>query len=118
MEHLGKRVDRPLRQRTGYGEVNPTSSDAIPDWLVHRAYQLNLKGESVPKRPRTLTQTNHRGSKSCSYFASHRSVPSFTGLPICTNRTKNPRVAGVGARDRKVYAICSQLGVRVSHTVL
>ena len=41
---------------------DPTLADAILDRLVHSAYQLNLKGESMRKRPRTLTQTDHRNS--------------------------------------------------------
>ena len=42
--------------------AGPTLADAILDRLVHRAYQLNLKGESMRKRRRPLTQTYHRGS--------------------------------------------------------
>ena len=41
---------------------DPTLADAILDRLVHSAYQLNLKGESMRKRPRALTQTSHQGS--------------------------------------------------------
>ena len=41
---------------------DPTLADAILDRLVHSAYQLNLKGESMRKRRPALTQTNHRGS--------------------------------------------------------
>ena len=41
---------------------NPTLADAILDRLVHRAYQLNLKGESMRKMRQPLTQTDHRGS--------------------------------------------------------
>ena len=37
-------------------------ADAILDRLVLRAYQLNLKGESMREKRRPLTQTNHRGS--------------------------------------------------------
>ena len=40
---------------------DPTLADAILDRLVHSAYQLNLKGESMRKRRRALTQTSHRG---------------------------------------------------------
>ena len=36
---------------------DPTLADAILDRLVHSAYQLNLKGESMRKRHRPLTQT-------------------------------------------------------------
>ena len=39
-----------------------TLADAILERLVHRAYQINLKGESMRKRRATLTQTSHRGS--------------------------------------------------------
>ena len=41
---------------------DPTLADAILDRLVHRAYQLNLKGESMRKRQKTLTQTDHQSS--------------------------------------------------------
>ena len=41
---------------------DPTLADAILDRLVHRAYQINLKGESMRKRRRALTQTDHRSS--------------------------------------------------------
>ena len=41
---------------------DPTLADAILDRLVHSAYQLNLKRESMRKTRRALTQTNHRGS--------------------------------------------------------
>ena len=41
---------------------DPTLADAILDRLVHSAYQINLKGESMRKRPEALTQTSHRGS--------------------------------------------------------
>ena len=39
--------------------ADPTLADAILDRLVHNAYQLNLKGESMRKRHRPLTQTGH-----------------------------------------------------------
>lgn len=38
---------------------DPTLADAILDRLVHNAYQLNLKGESMRKRRKKLTQTGH-----------------------------------------------------------
>ena len=41
---------------------DPTLADAILDRLVHSAYQLNLKGESMRKRRRPLTQTDHCSS--------------------------------------------------------
>ena len=41
---------------------DPTLADAILDRLVHSAYQINLKGESMRKPRRALTQTSHRGS--------------------------------------------------------
>ena len=41
---------------------DPTLADAILDRLVHSAYQLNLKGESMRKRHRPLTQTDHHGT--------------------------------------------------------
>ena len=46
----------------GGGGRDPTLADAILDRLVHSAYQLNLKGESMRKKRRPLTQTDHRGS--------------------------------------------------------
>jgi DNA replication protein DnaC len=36
---------------------DPTLADAILDRLVHNAYRLNLKGESMRKRTRSLTDT-------------------------------------------------------------
>ncbi len=42
--------------------ADPTLADAILDRLVHNAYKLNLKGESMRKTKRTLTQTDHSGS--------------------------------------------------------
>ena len=42
--------------------ADPTLADAILDRLVHNAYPLNLKGESMRKRLRPLTQTGHRDS--------------------------------------------------------
>ena len=41
---------------------DPTLADAILDRLVHSAYQLNLKGESMRKRHRPLTQTGPHDS--------------------------------------------------------
>ena len=41
---------------------DPTLADAILDRLVHSAYQLNLKGESMRKKRRPLTRTDHRDS--------------------------------------------------------
>ena len=38
---------------------DPTLADAILDRLVHSAYHLNLKGESMRKSHRPLTQTDH-----------------------------------------------------------
>ena len=37
----------------------PTLTDAILDRLVHNAYQLNLKGESMRKTRGPLNQTDH-----------------------------------------------------------
>lgn len=36
---------------------DPTLADAILDRLLHNAYKLNLKGESMRKRQKQLTQT-------------------------------------------------------------
>ena len=41
---------------------DPTLADAILDRLVHSAYQLNLKGDSMRKKRRQLTETDHRSS--------------------------------------------------------
>ena len=41
---------------------DPTLGDAILDRLVHNAYQLNLKGESMRKTRAPLTQDDHHGS--------------------------------------------------------
>ena len=38
---------------------DPTLADAILDRLVHNAYQLNLKGESMRKTHGPLNQTDH-----------------------------------------------------------
>ena len=35
---------------------DPTLADAILDRLAHNAYKLNLKGESMRKKPQPLTQ--------------------------------------------------------------
>ena len=42
--------------------ADPTIADAILDRLVHSAYQLNLKEESMRKKRQPLTQTDHHGS--------------------------------------------------------
>jgi DNA replication protein DnaC len=36
---------------------NPTLADAILDRLVHNAYKINLKGESMRKKKSELTKT-------------------------------------------------------------
>ena len=41
---------------------DPTLADAILDRLVHSAYQIKLKGDSMRKQRAMLTQTSHRGS--------------------------------------------------------
>ena len=41
---------------------DPTLADAILDRLVHNAYQLNLKGESMRKTRGPFTQTDHLDS--------------------------------------------------------
>jgi DNA replication protein DnaC len=38
---------------------NPTLADAILDRLVHNAYQITLKGESMRKKLKSLTQAGH-----------------------------------------------------------
>ena len=38
---------------------DPTLADAILDRLVHSAYKINLKGESMRKKNATLTSKNH-----------------------------------------------------------
>jgi len=39
--------------------ADPTFADAILDRLVHNAYQLNLKGESMRKKKTKSTQADH-----------------------------------------------------------
>ena len=41
---------------------DPTLADAILDRLVHSAYKLDLKGDSMRKRSRPSTRTEHRDS--------------------------------------------------------
>ena len=41
---------------------DPTLADAILDRLVHSAYKFNLKGESMRKQRRTLTDADHSSS--------------------------------------------------------
>jgi DNA replication protein DnaC len=41
---------------------DPTLADAILDRLVHNAYKLELKGESMRKQRKKLTQTDHSDS--------------------------------------------------------
>ena len=38
---------------------DPTLADAILDRLVHRAYQIQIKGESMRKTVKSLTQVGH-----------------------------------------------------------
>ena len=38
---------------------DPTLADAILDRLVHNAYTINLKGESMRKKQANLTQPDH-----------------------------------------------------------
>jgi len=38
---------------------DPTLADAILDRLVHNAYTINLKGESMRKKKSRLTKTNN-----------------------------------------------------------
>jgi len=40
--------------------TNPTLADAIMDRVVHNAYRLELKGESMRKRVSNLTQDSHK----------------------------------------------------------
>ena len=42
--------------------ADPTLADAILDRLVHNAYKINLKGESMRKHRKKLTQTGHSDS--------------------------------------------------------
>ena len=41
---------------------DPTLADAILDRLVHNAYKLALKGDSMRKRSRLSTRTENRDS--------------------------------------------------------
>jgi DNA replication protein DnaC len=40
---------------------NPTLADAIMDRLIHNAYRLELKGESMRKKKSSLTHSGHQG---------------------------------------------------------
>lgn len=40
--------------------ANPTLADAILDRVVHNAYRLELKGESMRKKRSILTQGRHK----------------------------------------------------------
>jgi len=40
--------------------ANPTLADAIMDRVVHNAYRLELKGESMRKRVSNLTHASHK----------------------------------------------------------
>ena len=42
--------------------ADPTLADAILDRLVHNAYQIDLKGASMRKRLKSLTQSGHSGT--------------------------------------------------------
>jgi DNA replication protein DnaC len=52
----GVQSDRKWRQYEIISD--PTLADAILDRLVHNAYRLNLKGESMRKKRLTLTSTD------------------------------------------------------------
>ena len=54
-------LELPLEGLAPFG-IDPTLADAMLDRLVHRAYQLKLKGESMRKRLWALTRTDHYGS--------------------------------------------------------
>ena len=41
---------------------DPTLADAILDRLVHNAYKIELKGESMRKTRKSLTQSGHSGT--------------------------------------------------------
>ena len=41
---------------------DPTLADAILDRLIHNAYQINMKGESMRKRQAQLTNNDPSGS--------------------------------------------------------
>jgi DNA replication protein DnaC len=41
---------------------NPSLADAILDRLVHNAYKIELKGESMRKTLNSLTQSGHSGT--------------------------------------------------------
>jgi DNA replication protein DnaC len=41
---------------------DPTLADAILDRLVHNAYKIDLKGDSMRKRLKSLTQSGHSGT--------------------------------------------------------
>ena len=43
------------------GDYHPTLADAILDRLVHNAYKINLKGESMRKKKNQLTSFTENG---------------------------------------------------------
>jgi len=49
---------------SGWHEMigDPTLADAILDRLVHNAHKIELKGESMRKTLKSLTQTGHSGT--------------------------------------------------------
>ena len=60
--------------------ADPTLADAILDRLVHNAYQLNLKGESMRKTRSPLTQSDHQDSSSDTRVASLRQMITVPGI--------------------------------------
>jgi DNA replication protein DnaC len=49
---------------SGWHEMigDPTLADAILDRLVHNAHKIELKGESMRKTLKSLTQSGHSGT--------------------------------------------------------
>jgi DNA replication protein DnaC len=65
--HDVNRQRQPVREIGGnlkWHEVigDPTLANAILDRLVHNAYKLDLKGDSMRKRSRPSTRTENRDS--------------------------------------------------------
>ncbi|EBA00067.1 IstB helper protein, IS21 family [Marinobacter sp. ELB17] len=46
-----------LEERYGRCSTIATSQRPIEEWLVHNAYKINLRGESMRKRQAKLTDT-------------------------------------------------------------
>jgi len=76
-----------LIEREGWHEMigDPTLADAILDRLVHNAHKIELKGESVRKTLKSLTQSGHQVHNLC---------------PASLRSDTRPPSLGMGGRNR------------------